>query len=222
MHTSLVFDKAMSNSQRTRPVNAKELTFLHKFNTRLSRFLNDMDELKNTVVYRQELKKTGNQFLKQLEQLAAQYIWRKDLSDEDIQGAMNDFSNILDFAENMEMVAMGMEYIDPDKQKAFLAYMDKGFRQFGMPLSVVGETVIYSPKVSELTMASESEEPIRWMSEDGPVQGMIDKQDDGFVLRFANKQYGPYPQLAMAKALYGKANKVRSVYWKPTVYKNIA
>lgn len=154
----------MSSQQNTRPVNATELTFLHKFNTRLSRFLNDMDELKNTVVYRQELKKTGNHFLSQLEKLAAQYIWRKDLTEEDIQGAMNDFSNILDFAENMEMVAMGVEYVEKDKQQAFLAYMDKGFQKFGIPLSVNGETVIYCEERLPVSMKGNDEEPIRWGS----------------------------------------------------------
>lgn len=142
----------MSISQRTRPVNAKELTFLHKFNTRLSRFLNDMDELKNTVVYRQELKKTGNQFLKQLEQLAAQYIWRKDVSEEDIQGAMNDFSNILDFAENMEMVAMGLEYVNEKRMAAFWNDMGKAFKKHGLPLEMKDGVVTYTGDISKRTL----------------------------------------------------------------------
>lgn len=51
---------------------------------------------------------------------------------------------------------------------------------------------------------------------------MIDKTDEGFKLHFASKEYGPYPQLAMAKAKYGQINKVKNVYWSPAAYRQTA
>ena len=120
------------------------------------------------------------------------------------------------------MVAMGVEYVEKDKQQAFLAYMDKGFQKFGIPLSVDGETVIYCEKRLPVSMKGNNEEPIRWFTEGEKVLGMIDKTDEGFKLHFASKEYGPYPQLAMAKAKYGQINKIKNVYWSPAAYRQIA
>lgn len=111
-----------------------------------------MDELKNTVVYRHELKKTGNHFLTQLEKLASQYIWRKDLTEQEIQGSLNDFSNILDFAENMEMVAMGLEYINEKRMGMFWNDMGKLFKKHGLPLEMKDGVVTYSGDVGKRTM----------------------------------------------------------------------
>lgn len=141
-----------------RRLTAEELTFLHKTNIRISRLINDFDDrLKHTDIYRQDFKKVGNRFIEISEAIARKF-WTVDVSEEEIRGSMDDFTNMLDFAENQEMVAAGLEYVSPQRVEMFYRDMEKLFKKHGMPLRMKDGVVIYDEMISKRTLSEDTDE----------------------------------------------------------------
>lgn len=104
--------------------------------------IRQLDELKETTLWRQGLKQKGNMFQQELERHARDTMWVERDGAPAIDSVADQMETITDLFHNLLLTAVAADKLPGGQLELFWQHMQTGFKRFGVPLRMTPEGVL--------------------------------------------------------------------------------
>lgn len=126
-------------TQIQRPLNKKEQTIALLMCANIHLLIRQLDDLKDTSLYRQKIKASSNLLLKELEAHQRVNLWTDEVEGSNRDKAVDQMEYLSQMQQNMMVTTLGLDSLPISQQRLFWLDMNKAFRRYNMPLMLTHE-----------------------------------------------------------------------------------